>query len=223
MAITVANDVIVTGDLTVGGNLVIPNISTTGDLAVGDDLTVTGDTTFTTPVISVAGEPLAQYKRLSFKGDEFRADPAAIATKGDTINYPGWDFADGSTQAVQLSWAPPQIAHGAAIDFWTTCSLALVWINLSAAAGNVVWQTEVRKLAIGIDAVDEAAFLTVNEAKVAAGIKVMNAFKFVTLLNLTPDFFGTEWSMRISRIGADAADTLAGAVRLGVCSLNQVS
>lgn len=220
MGITVANDVLVTGALTVQNGV---TLSGTTDLAVGRDLTVARNLTVVGPGLTIRGLPLAEYKRLSFKGNEFASDPASPTLQGATVNYPGWDFPDAVTSRILLSWAPPQISIGAAIDFWTTCSLALVWINLSAAAGNVLWRIEIRKLAIGIDLVTEAAFLDTQEAKTASAQNVMNAFKFVNLLNLTPDFFGTEWSAAISRIGGDASDTLAGTARLGVCSLNQVS
>ncbi len=229
MGITVANDVDVTGNLTVGGSLVIPSISTTGDMTVGDDLTVTddllvsGDMTIVGPGLTVRGLPLAEYKRLSFKGNEFASDPAAQTLQGATVNYAGWDFPDVVTSSILLSWAPPQIATGAALDFWTTCSGAYIWTNLSAAAGNVLWQWQVYKFDIGIDATTEAAFLDTQEAKVATAQNVMNAFKFVSTLNLTPGFFGSEWAMRVTRIGGNAADTLAGTARFGVMSLNQVS
>ncbi len=226
-------------DLEVGGptaeilasSATIGTLNTTTLTATTLTAPTTTATSLTTGTLAVTGDvtvralPLAQYLRLSFKLGEMEPTVGQAATKGTANGYPSWDFANGVDQSVDWVWAPPKISDipsPIADAFWNTLTVALVWINRGAGSGNVRWQVEFFNYGIGIDAITEAAAVT-NVANVAASAQNVQAAVVIGgAITLSPAFFGSEYKMRISRLGSAAGqDTLTNPVGLGLVSFNR--
>lgn len=205
------------------------SVTVLGVAAAVSSLTVAGATNTNTLTVTGAstfrGVPLAQYERVTFQAKVMDgAFGAAPTYTVDALDYPGWDLADGVTRTTVWPFAPPRIGvDGSTHLFWNTFEVAAVWVNLGAAAGNVRWRCEIRNLAIGIDVVNEAPAHDQFTTMGAAGQNVCNAGLIATSVPVSPAFFGSEWAIKVSRIGADGADTLAATTRLAMVSFNRVT
>lgn len=88
-------------------------------------------------------------------------------------------------------------------DYVSTIQATLVWTNLGAGSGNVVWRIG---YSTGSDGVAFAA-LTTGDSTVTA--PAQNVLKYTTA-NITPTVAaGTMLNFSVGRVGTDVADTLA--------------
>lgn len=151
-------------------------------------------------------EPFAQYDKLILRGQEFAADVGATLTVSN--NVPGWSFADAATQGIVTT-----------INFpvgWNRFDVWFSWVNLAAGAGNVRWQAQVKNLSVGIDSTVEAPAADVLSTDAAGSQNIVALKQIINDQPVNPGIFGSIHTLRIARIGADGADTLAGAILVPV-------
>lgn len=142
-------------------------------------------------------------------GDFVATATGTPPTLGNNGGVQVWSFADGATGEAVTQFALPAT--------WHTVSLSFSWINPNAGAGNVRWRVAMRNLAIAIDGTGVAMDSDVSANVAAAAQNVVNLRAgHTTGFDTTPAAFGSVFSLLISRIGADAGDTLVGAAELGV-------
>jgi hypothetical protein len=115
-------------------------------------------------------------------------------------------FPDAATTTVGFTYFVPL--------WWNTFSVNYIWTSESGT-GNVRWQTDVKKIDLFIDNISEAVFAT-NQQTVASGTAGVPTATLDSPnnVNSTGGTFGSMYGIQISRLGADAADTLAAAAGL---------
>lgn len=152
------------------------------------------------------------FDKIIFKAGEFAADTGA--TFGLTNHYPTWTFADAATQGIAAAMTFP--------PGWANFHIGFTWINPNAGSGNVRWNVQMWNFAIGADLVTEAPAVDLLTTQTAAAQNVVNAGFLAQNQPVNPAFFGSEFGLRVARIGADGADTLVGAVAVGIVTMNRV-
>jgi hypothetical protein len=132
---------------------------------------------------------------------------AGTATLIAGNGVPRWSFPDAATTTLGMSFATPRS--------WNTFQVAFVWTAEGGAGGNVRWQVDIKKLDIFIDNISEAVFATGvgNDAAPTIGVLSLVSGR-PTGVNATAGALGTMYGIQVSRIGADAGDTLAAAAGL---------
>lgn len=122
---------------------------------------------------------------------------------------------DAATTTVGFNYIVP--------TWWNTFSVSTLWTSESGT-GNVRWQVDVKKIDLLIDNISEAVFAT-QSATVASGTAGVPAITLdvPTNINSTPGAAGSMYGVQISRIGADAADTLAAAAGILAVNLSRKS
>lgn len=146
---------------------------------------------------------------------DFNATAAGTPpTRGNNNNVATWSFADGATGELVTSFLLPP---------WNTIGISFFWINPNAGAGNVRWRVAVKTL--NTNDLASEAFAADTSANVAAGAQnaLVPRINHVTGLNVAGAGFGSTYSVLISRIGADAGDTLVGAAELQAVSFARQS
>lgn len=149
--------------------------------------------------------------------DSIVTQPAEMTTSGSAVSVSGTDtgmpritLADAVTQRVKWLWTIP--------PGWDAVAVQFVAINEAAGTGNVKYQFAYKLIYIGEGNVD-GAVTTVSMAALAS----TGQFDFNYLIPseiqaiATPDVFGKPQMLcSLSRLGADAADTLAGGVSIAL-------
>lgn len=101
--------------------------------------------------------------------------------------------------------------------FWTTAQFGFYYTTSVTAAGDIRWRQAVKKHAIFVDNISEAFLADVSATIDAPNIGIVTntaGAPLLTGINVTPDTFGSIFSIITSRVGADAADTYTGAAEL---------
>lgn len=147
-------------------------------------------------------------------GDFVATATGTPPTLGNNGGVQVWSFADGATGEIVTQFAVPAS--------WRQVSLSFSWVNPNAGAGNVRWRVAMRNLAVAIDGTGAAMDSDVSANVAAAAQNVINLrANHVTGFDTSPATFGSVFSLLLSRIGADAGDTLVGAAELGVPVLSR--
>jgi len=105
-------------------------------------------------------------------------------------------------------------------EWWLKDTLGIYfeWVNLHSAGGDVRWDMEFRECQIGVHRLQDA-FVTGPRSKTVPGVAA--GFSTTTVAfsiadgfpaPLNPGPISSFWSLRISRMGGQAADTLEGNV-----------
>lgn len=101
--------------------------------------------------------------------------------------------------------------------FWTSATFGAFFVtSATVASTSIRWRMAIKKHANFIDNISEA-FLADNSVTVAApNVGIVNFINPspLTNINVTQDVLGSSFSIIISRIGADAADTYTGSAEL---------
>ncbi len=140
--------------------------------------------------------------RLEPASGSLPAGAASVMNSGDSSTN-RWivRFNDGVTQSIDLiNWLPGTYSGGG--------TLKLRW--RSSAAGNVVWRVASASPAVGSNS-DPALSTPVDQTATNLGSGLVNETTFDISSGLVA---GDEVQLRLSRMGGDAADTLAGDVDL---------
>jgi hypothetical protein len=129
-------------------------------------------------------------------------------TLGDA-QWPGWLMTDSAVLFAGGSVKLP--------DSWTTWKLSVLWIKLTANAGDVVWRGDYDVKEVGGTAGPTAG---TNRTVTASGQNVLVKTQLETNIAYTD---GALVSVKGGRIGTDGADTLTGNVGLLAFVLEKVS
>jgi hypothetical protein len=129
------------------------------------------------------------------------------ATIVRTNSWPRVQFADAATQSIDFTFQPPR--------WWSQMGIGFTWVNDSAASGNVRWRVAVKKEGIATGNISNAFDSDVS-ANIGAGSQNVPQFTIdhIANFNCVQDVFSSVYTVLIERIGADAGDTLAGAVSI---------
>lgn len=104
--------------------------------------------------------------------------------------------------------------------YWSTAEFGFAYTASVTGAGNVRMRMAVKKHALFIDNVSEAFLADASATYDAPDQGVINttaSSPILTGVNVLPDQFGSAFSVIVSRVGADAADTYTGNVELIGC------
>jgi hypothetical protein len=168
-------------------------VTDTKMIKVGD-----GVTAFT--ALDLAASP---YDGIPLTSSDFVAD--AAATPGVVNNVPGWTFADAASQGIVTAFPIP--AH------WNVFFLIVVWCKLGAASGNVRWHVQMKDPNLFVDILSVAPFVDELQTIAAPGtVELVTGSTFAAATVIPTTFAGAFYTLRIERLGADAADTLAASV-----------
>ena len=124
--------------------------------------------------------------------------PTIVATN----DYPRAQFADGVTTTVAVTFSTPA--------YWTAATAGF-WFTSTVAGNNVRWRMALKKTALFIDNISAAFGADVSATVAAPGTAgVLHSQVQVPGINVSPQAFGSYYTLILSRIGADAADTNTG-------------
>lgn len=159
-------------------------------------------------------EPLYAYRQ------DMVSNGTDVPESAQDVGISRWSLADAATQRVKWTWAIP--------NAWDALTIRYLWDNESAGAGNVVWQFSYRFLYFGEGDVDAGAMTNIAVGALAAsGQFDLNYALPASLENIaTPSgAFGDKPTMvcSLSRLGSDGADTLAGAVAVGMATATRAA
>lgn len=182
-----------------------------GDWSIGGEIP-TG--TFGTP---------ATFKGIEREGRVFPssmfASPTAVMNFGD--GFPRLNMPDGVTTHAYTIFEVE--------EWWldSTIGVYFEWSNDHSAGGNVRWDMEIKECdiatqtlaAAGVIATKTATFAAPNPNIATTGIlgRVLDG----NPISFNPGPFASFYVLRISRLGADGADTLAGPVGLIAASMTR--
>lgn len=149
--------------------------------------------------------------------DSFVSQPADMQHNGTLITGNGADvgmpritLADAATQRCKWLWTIP--------PGWDAVAVQFVAINEAAGTGNVKYQFAYKLIYIGEGNVDGAVTTVSMAALPSTGQFDFNYLVPSEIQKIaTPDVFGKPQMLcSLSRLGADAADTLAGGVSIAL-------
>jgi hypothetical protein len=125
-----------------------------------------------------------------------------------TNGVPRVGFPDAATTTMGIVVGVPK--------WWDFMGVSFVWTGSTAGVNPVRWTIDVKKFNLFSDNISEAVFATAtaNVATIAAAGVLNYTIDQVANVNLTPFAFGNVYSINISRIGADGADTYTGVAEL---------
>lgn len=138
---------------------------------------------------------------LQFSAQEFNTI-AGAPTVVVTNDYPRAQFADGVTTTVAVTFSTP--AH------WTVATAGFWWTT-TVSGGNVRWRMAIKKTSLFITNISAAFDVDSTLTVAAPGTAGLLSSQFhVPGINVSPAAFGSYYTMILSRIGADGADSNAG-------------
>lgn len=130
----------------------------------------------------------------------------ALAVRGGSTQYAAWAMDAAATEGVVTSFIIPEDAQTGNADP-LTCEL--IYTNLGAGLGNILWRTTTVVLDSPLLSGDaDVAGATADVTQVAPAQDILIGARFLTLggVGIVP---GQLFLVKVSRIGGDAADTLA--------------
>lgn len=132
---------------------------------------------------------------------------AGARTLTVTNDVPRLTMVDAATTTFGCTMALP--------GYWTTADFGFHYTTSATAAGDIRWRMAVKKLHVFVDNISEAFLADVSATVDAPNQGVTFAqLNHLNDVNVTPEAFGTLFSVLISRVGADAADTYTGSAEL---------
>jgi hypothetical protein len=199
----------------------IPNtdvtLTGTSDLTVPGDLRVGGVVktgTFGTP---------ATFGGIEREGRVFPAgemcSPTGVMNFGD--GFPRVNLPDGVTTNVYM---------GFEVEEWwldSTIGVYFEWVNDHTTTGDVRFDCDIKECDIATQALTAAGTIatrTFTETSPAANVpttSIVGGTIIGTTISFDPGAFASFYVLRISRVGGDAADTLAGPVGLLFASMTR--
>lgn len=209
------------GPLIVRGG--ITTVGPDADIRTKGPLTVEGDTTIRGVIkTGTFGSP-ATFGGIEREGRVFPAgemtSPTAVMNFGD--GFPRVNLPDGVTTHVYI---------GFEVEEWwldSTIGVYFEWVNDHSTTGNVRFDCDIKECDIATEALTAAAIIrarTFTETAPAANLAttsiVARAADSIPC-SFHPGPFASFYVLRISRLGADAADTLAGPVGLLFASMTR--
>lgn len=170
----------------------------TGDVVVGGQLTASGGTF---------------QEQFNVTAGEFSHAGLALST---TSGVPRLVFPDAATSSAFFNFVPP--------PWWAGMNLVLVVTNDHTATGNVRWQIRLRETDFATQAVSAGANIVDSTTTVASpsangGLTILVGSNGVTR---SAGAFGSLYSVEVTRLGADGADTLAGPIGLAGATIGRV-
>lgn len=133
---------------------------------------------------------------------------AGTPTLVTTNSVPRLSLPASGTTTVAYSFAPPK--------WWNFTGFGTVW-ETGTAGGNFRLTLAVKKLAIGADNISEAALATTTYTLAAATVGVVQYdFDRLASVDTAPDAFGSVYTVIITRLGDDAADTNTGGYEIQI-------
>lgn len=188
-----------------------------GPATVDDDLTIRGEIKTGT-----FGSP-ATFRGIEREGRVFPAgemcSPTAVMNFGD--GFPRVNLPDGVTTHVYM---------GFEVEEWwldSTIGVYFEWVNDHTTTGNVRWDCEIKECDIATETLVGADIIrarTFTEAAPAANTPTTSIVARVSdgiPCSFDPGPFASFYVLRISRLGGDGADTLAGPVGLLFASMTR--
>jgi hypothetical protein len=156
--------------------------------------------------------------RVSAVNDAVSLGPGSMITAATVVttnDVPRIQFPDAATTTAYATLTIP--------NTWTACNVGLIWSGTTAGTNPVRWQVSVKKLDIFVDLITEAFFQDVflNAATQTTANQV-KADNVIAAMDVTPFALGDAYSVRVQRIGADAADTYTGIAELLGVNLQRV-
>lgn len=203
-------------DLTVDGDL-----RATGDMEAAGDLTLRG-------VIRTGtlGTP-ATFGGIEREGrvwtSSAMASPTGVMNFGD--GFPRINMPDGVTTDAYTIFEVE--------EWWldSTIGVYFEWVNDHTSTGDVRWDCEIKECDIATEALTSAGVIATRTfthdgsggtpAANRATTSIVGSVANGNPISFHPGAFASFYSLRISRLGADAADTLAGPVGLLAASMTR--
>lgn len=166
------------------------------------------------------GQILSAHDALYALKQDMESSGAAVTEAAQDVGFPRWSLADAATNRVKWQWAIPAE--------WDQVAVRFGWNKEAAGSGNVVWQFAYRLVyPFSGEDVDASAVTTI-----ALGAKAVSGTTFgfqyeipneTQAINVADGAFGSKPFMlcSLSRLGADAGDTYAGAVAVTLATLTR--
>jgi len=155
--------------------------------------------------------PPVSFDKIVFKANEFVADAGASLVLNN--HYPVWSFASGVTQGISAAMTFP--------PGWDKFHIGFTYVNLGAGSGDIRWQVQMWNFAINLDLTSESPYIDLTPTPVAAGVQNRVSAGFLALDQLaSPAFFGSEFGIRVARVGG-GPDTLGNAAGVGIVTMNR--
>lgn len=129
----------------------------------------------------------------------------STAAMSVTSGYPRFIFPDAATTTAYMTMGFP--------PYWSSVTIGFDWTNDHSATGNVRWSFTFRGNDMGGVITTSEINQTVAVTQPAAAANGGHRTDIMwTDLPIVHGAFGTLWALEMSRLGGDAADTLAGPV-----------
>lgn len=188
-----------------------------GNLHVASDLTVTGEI-----LTGTFGSP-ATFGGIEREGRVFPVGemvaPGCAINVGD--GFPRLHMPDDVTSTAYMLFEVE--------EWWldSTIGVYFEWVNDHSSTGNVRWDCDIKECDIATQTLAAAGTIatrTFTESAPAANTSTTSIVSSITNGNpctFAPGVFASFYVLRISRLGADAADTLNGPVGLLAASMTR--
>lgn len=207
-------------DLTVGGSITVAG----GSTVVGDT-EVTGDATIRGVIrTGTLGTP-ATFGGIEREGRVF---PAGEMTSPTGV----MNFGDGFPRINMPADVTTDVYVGFEVEEWwldSTIGVYYEWVNDHTTTGDVRWDCQIKECDIATETLataDVIASRTFTHAGPTPGANTATTSIVASVINgnpcsFDPGVFASFYVLRISRLGVDAADTLAGPVGLLFASMTR--
>lgn len=168
------------------------------------------------------GQILSGHDALYAWATDMQSSGTLVPESAQDVGFPRWSLADAATQRVKWTWA-----IGAE---WDSVAMRFGWNKEAAGSGNVKWQFAYRLVyPFSGEDVDASAVTTLDLGAIAVSGTTFG-FQYeipasTQALAAADGAFGSKPFMlcSLSRIGADAADTYAGAVAVSLATLTRIA
>ncbi len=162
------------------------------------------------------GKVLRGFGGFEFEDVAFAAAEMASTAAMNTANgFPRLTFPDAATTSAHVLFNCP--------DWYAACDIHFGWVNDHNATGNVRWQAEMREVDIGgTIAAGEAIHGPTAFTEASPNPGGLGLAQPAVRIPFNPGLFGSVYTCTITRLGTDAADTLAGPVGLFAVGFTRV-
>lgn len=202
-----ARELVISGDNTISTDLGVP----TGALKLGGSLELVG----TGNVITTPHDALYAYPT------DMLSNGTLVPESAQDVGVPRWSLADAATQRVKWSWAIPV--------GWNTIAIRWGYDNEVGGAGNIVWQLSYQQVVFGTANIDVGAVTDIAVGPIAASA-VQYTFNYAlptstASIAVPAGGLGDKPVIMcsLSRLGADGADTLAGAAAVTLATATRIT
>lgn len=199
------------------------DLTVDGDLHVNDATDIAGDLTLHGEILTgTLGTP-ATFGGIEREGrvwtSSAMASPTGVMNFGD--GFPRINMPDGVTTDVYTIFEVE--------EWWldSTIGVYFEWVNDHTTTGDVRWDCEIKECDIGTETLAAAGVIasrTMTETSQAANTASTSVVASVSNGNacsFNPGALASFYVLRISRLGSNAADTLAGPVGLIAASMTR--